>query len=203
MKITSATFVKSATSPEHYPRDGRPEIAFMGRSNVGKSSLINSLLGVRALARTSSTPGRTQLINFFLINNAFHFVDLPGYGYARVPRDVKKLWGPMVEKYLATRPGLVLSIVITDSRHEPTELDLRMKQWLEAREKPFIVVATKADKLSSNQLRASLSRASAVLGTNEVVAYSAVTRSGAARIWKEITRRISDLGFPIDKKSSQ
>jgi len=202
MKITSATFVKSATSPEHYPRDGRPEIAFMGRSNVGKSSLINSLLGVRALARTSSTPGRTQLINFFLINNAFHFVDLPGYGYARVPRDVKKLWGPMVEKYLATRPGLVLSIVITDSRHEPTELDLRMKQWLEAREKPFIVVATKADKLSSNQLRASLSRASAVLGTNEVVAYSAVTRSGAARIWKEITRRISDLGFPIDKKSS-
>jgi len=203
MKITSATFVKSATSPEHYPRDGRPEIAFMGRSNVGKSSLINSLLGVRGLARTSSTPGRTQLVNFFLINHAFHFVDLPGYGYARVPRDVKKLWGPMVEKYLATRPGLVLSIVITDSRHEPTELDLRMKQWLEAREKPFIVVATKADKLSSNQLRASLSRASAVLGINEVVAYSAVTRSGAARIWKEITRRISDLGFPIDKKSSQ
>jgi GTP-binding protein len=175
----------------------------MGRSNVGKSSLINSLLGVRGLARTSSTPGRTQLVNFFLINHAFHFVDLPGYGYARVPRDVKKLWGPMVEKYLATRPGLMLSIVITDSRHEPTELDLRMKQWLEAREKPFIVVATKADKLSSNQLRASLSRASAVLGTNEVVAYSAVTRSGAARIWKEITRRISDLGFPIDKKSSQ
>ena len=203
MKITSATFVKSATSPEHYPRDGRPEIAFMGRSNVGKSSLINSLLGVRGLARTSSTPGRTQLVNFFLINHAFHFVDLPGYGYARVPRDVKKLWGPMVEKYLATRPGLMLSIVITDSRHEPTELDLRMKQWLEAREKPFIVVATKADKLSSNQLRASLSRASAVLGTNEVVAYSAVTRSGAARIWKEITRRISDLGFPIDKTSSQ
>ena len=203
MKITSATFVKSATSPEHYPRDGRPEIAFMGRSNVGKSSLINSLLGVRGLARTSSTPGRTQLVNFFLINHAFHFVDLPGYGYARVPRDVKKLWRPMVEKYLATRPGLMLSIVITDSRHEPTELDLRMKQWLEAREKPFIVVATKADKLSSNQLRASLSRASAVLGINEVVAYSAVTRSGAARIWKEITQRISDLGFPIDKKSSQ
>lgn len=203
MKVTSATFVKSATSPEHYPKDGRPEIAFMGRSNVGKSSLINSLLGVHGLARTSSTPGRTQLINFFLINDAFHFVDLPGYGYARVPRDVKKLWGPMIEKYLATRPGLVLSIVITDSRHEPTELDLRMKEWLEARGKPFIIVATKTDKLSSNQLRASLSRASAVLGINEVVAYSAVTRSGAARIWKEITRRISDLGFPIDKKSSQ
>ena len=197
MKVTSATFVKSATSPEHYPHDGRPEIAFMGRSNVGKSSLINSLLGVRGLARTSSTPGRTQLINFFLINDAFYFVDLPGYGYARVPRDVKKHWGPMVEKYLATRPNLVLSILITDSRHEPTELDLLMKGWLEAREKPFIIVATKADKLSSNQLRASLSRASAVVGSSELVAYSAVSRSGAARIWKEITRRISERGVRI------
>jgi GTP-binding protein len=201
MKVTSATFVKSATSPEHYPRDGRPEIAFMGRSNVGKSSLINSLLGVRGLARTSSTPGRTQLINFFLINDAFYFVDLPGYGYARVPRDVKKLWGPMVEKYLATRSGLVLSIVITDSRHEPTELDLSMKEWLEARGKPFIIAATKVDKLSSNQLRASLSRASAVLGIDEIVAYSAVTRTGAGRIWKEITRRISDRGYPVENKS--
>lgn len=198
MKVTSATFVKSATSPEHYPRDGRPEIAFMGRSNVGKSSLINSLLGVRGLARTSSTPGRTQLINFFLINDAFHFVDLPGYGYARVPRDVKKHWGPMVEKYLATRPGLVLSILITDSRHEPTGLDLLMKEWLEARGKPFIIVATKADKLSSNQLRASIVRASAVLGSDEFVAYSAVTGSGAARLWKEITRRIAEYRLRID-----
>lgn len=149
MKVTSAKFAKSATSPEHYPRDGRPEIAFIGRSNVGKSSLINSLLGVRGLARTSSTPGRTQLINFFLINDAFYFVDLPGYGYARVPRDVKKHWGPMVEKYLATRPNLMLSIVITDSRHEPTELDLLMKEWLEASEKPFIIVATKVEDRKS------------------------------------------------------
>lgn len=198
MKVSSATFVKSANSPEHYPRDGRPEVAFMGRSNVGKSSLINSLLGVRGLARTSSTPGRTQLINFFLINDAFYFVDLPGYGYARVPRDVKKHWGPMVEKYLATRLGLVLSILITDSRHEPTELDLLMKEWLEARGKPFIIVATKADKLSSNQLRASSVRASAVLGSDEFVAYSAVTGSGAARLWKEITRRIAEYRLRID-----
>jgi GTP-binding protein len=203
MKITSATFVKSATSPEHYPRDGRPEVAFMGRSNVGKSSLINSLLGVRGLARTSSTPGRTQLINFFLINDAFYFVDLPGYGYARVPRDIKKHWGPMVEKYLATRRELVLSIVITDSRHEPTELDLLMKEWLEARGKPFIIVATKADKLSSNQLRASISRASAVLGNGDLVAYSAVTRSGAARIWKEITSRIENFGPRIADRNTE
>jgi GTP-binding protein len=174
MKIKSANFVKSATSLEHYPRDQRPEIAFMGRSNVGKSSLINSLLGVRGLARTSSTPGRTQLINFFLINEAFYFVDLPGYGYARVPSDVKKLWGPMIEKYLATRPNLVLSILITDSRHEPTKLDLLMREWLQERGLPFIIIATKADKLTNNRLRANLRRASEVLGReNELIAYSA------------------------------
>jgi GTP-binding protein len=193
MKVKSATFLKSATSPEHYPRDGRPEIAFMGRSNVGKSSLINSLLGARGLARTSSTPGRTQLLNFFLVNDAFYFVDLPGYGYARAPADVKREWGPMIEKYLATRPNLVLSILITDSRHEPTKLDLLMREWLQARGKPFIIVATKADKLTNNQLRANLRRASAVLGKDsELIEYSAVTRSGADRIWKVITTRIAD-----------
>jgi len=192
MKINSAVFIKSAPEPEHYPRDDRPEIAFMGRSNVGKSSLINSLLGVRGLARTSNTPGRTQLINFFLINDAFYFVDLPGYGYARVPSEVKKHWGPMVENYLATRPNLVLSILIADSRHEPTRLDLLMKEWLEQREKPFIIVATKADKLSNNKLRTSLSRASAVFGGTELIPYSAITRRGADRIWRQIVEHLND-----------
>ncbi len=191
MKIKSAIFVKSATSPEHYPRDGRPEISFLGRSNVGKSSLINSLLGVKGLARTSNTPGRTQLVNFFLINDAFYFVDLPGYGYARVPSEIRKDWGPMVEKYLATRPNLMLSIHITDSRHEPTQLDLLMTEWLESRGKPFIIVATKADKLSSNQIRANLNRASAVYGQKELIPYSSVTRKGADRIWREIVKQIS------------
>src|SRR4030095_15281207 len=143
MKIVSAEFVKSAFQEADWPNDPRPEIAFLGRSNVGKSSLINSLLGTKGLARTSSTPGRTQLINFFLINETFYFVDLPGYGYARVPVEIKQEWGPMVEKYLATRKNLVLSIAITDSRHTPTKLDLMMKEWLEARQKPFIIVATK------------------------------------------------------------
>jgi GTP-binding protein len=165
----------------------------MGRSNVGKSSLINSLLGVKGLARTSNTPGRTQLVNFFLINESFYFVDLPGYGYARVPSAVKREWGPMVDKYLATRPNLVLSIVITDSRHEPTDLDLQMKEWLEAKGKPFVIVATKADKLSSNQLRASLSRASSVLKQGGILSYSAVTKRGADRIWKEIAARVADF----------
>ena len=191
MRVKSAKFTKSATHPEHYPRDGRPEVAFLGRSNVGKSSLMNSLLGVRGLARTSSTPGRTQLINFFLIDDAFYFVDLPGYGYARVPSDVKKEWGPMVQKYLATRPNLVLSIVITDSRQEPTKLDLQMIEWLQSKGKPFVIIATKADKLSGNQLRAKISRESAVQD-DKLIVYSAVTRIGADRIWKEITTRISD-----------
>jgi len=204
MRVKSAGFIKSATSPEHYPRDGRPEIAFMGRSNVGKSSLINSLLGTKGLAKTSSTPGRTQLINFFLINAAFSFVDLPGYGYARVPSEVKREWGPMIEKYLATRPNLVLSILITDLRHEPSKLDLLMRDWLIEKGRPFVIVATKADKLSSNQRRTNLSRASAVLGKeNPIIAYSAITRSGADRIWKEITTRVADFGSgkPLVKPS--
>jgi GTP-binding protein len=189
MKVTSAEFVKSATAPEHYPRDRRLEVAFMGRSNVGKSSLINSLLGVKGLARTSSTPGRTQLINFFLINQAFYFVDLPGYGYARVPAEIKNEWGPMIEKYLASRQNLVLSIAIIDARHGPTKLDVMLKEWLEANDKAFIVVATKADKLSNNQLRTSLKSSEETMGKGRVIPYSAITRRGAERVWKEIATR--------------
>lgn len=190
MKITSARFIKSAVESEHYPCDGRAEVAFLGRSNVGKSSLINSLLGVRGLARTSSTPGRTQLINFFLVNESFYFVDLPGYGYARVPLHVKKSWWPMVERYLATRPNLVLSILITDSRHEPTSLDLRTREWLEAAGRPFVIVATKADKLSQSELRKNLHRAERIFNTSELIPYSAVKRTGVDRLWGEISKRL-------------
>jgi GTP-binding protein len=193
LKITNTRFVKSGVEPEHFPGTDQPEIAFMGRSNVGKSSLINSLLGVHGLARTSSTPGRTQLINFFEINERFRFVDLPGYGYARVPTEIKRKWGPMVEQYLAHRPNLVLCIIIADLRHEPTELDLRMKEWLQSRGKSFIVVATKADKLSSNEARANLGRASAAFGNQEVIPYSAVTRKGADQIWREISGRLTSF----------
>ena len=163
MKVTGTRFVKSAFEEPHWPRDRRPEVAFMGRSNVGKSSMLNSLLGVKGLARTSSTPGRTQALNFFLINERFYFVDLPGYGFARVPRDVRESWGQLVADYLAKRDSLVLSIHIVDSRHEPTTLDLQLREWLLANGKPFLTVATKSDKLSHNESQKNLARARRVL----------------------------------------
>src|SRR4028119_1153994 len=130
MKITSAEFVKSAFAPEHWTTDGLPEIAFLGRSNVGKSSLINSLLQRKGLARTSNTPGRTQSINFFLINESFYFADLPGYGYARVSKTMRAEWGVMAEEYLSNRRELTLSIQLIDARHEPTALDRQLNEWL-------------------------------------------------------------------------
>ena len=197
MKITSAEFVLSAFAESQWPRGGLPEVAFLGRSNVGKSSLINSLLGVRGLARTSNTPGRTQALNFFLINRRFHFVDLPGYGYARVPRDVRESWGQLVTGYLAKREPLVLSIQIVDSRHEPTSLDLQLREWLLAEGKPFLTVATKSDKLSQNELSRNLARARQVLRAagdgsgDEVVAYSAVTRRGRENVWRAIEEALA------------
>ncbi|HEY0099758.1 MAG TPA: ribosome biogenesis GTP-binding protein YihA/YsxC [Pyrinomonadaceae bacterium] len=189
MKITSAEFVKSSFSEQDWPRTKLPEVAFLGRSNVGKSSLINSLLGVKGLARTSSTPGRTQALNFFLINRRFHFVDLPGYGYARVPRAIRESWGEIVTSYLAKRESLVLLIQIVDSRHEPTKLDLQLREWLTAYAKPHLTVATKSDKLSQNVLGKNLRRAREVLGalgSGEVISYSATTGHGRERVWRVI-----------------
>jgi GTP-binding protein len=201
MKITSAEFVKSAFAEEHWPLDGVPEVAFLGRSNVGKSSLMNSLLGVKGLARTSSTPGRTQSLNFFRVNRRFYFVDLPGYGYARVPRDVRESWGKIVTDYLANRQPLVLSIHIVDSRHDPTKLDLQLREWLEFHGRPFLTVATKADKLSQNELRKSLARARQTFGQtvdrdDKLVAYSAVTGRGREQIWHAIEEAVTASKIP-------
>ena len=195
MKVSSAEFVTSAVAPAGYPALRLPEIAFMGKSNVGKSSLINSLLGGRKLARTSGTPGRTQMINFFRVNGAFVFVDLPGYGYAKVPVAIKKQWGAMVENYLANRNALVLSILIVDSRHEPTENDRQLKSWLEHRGLPYVIVAAKADRLSNNQLRNSMRAASASLGVDvdKLLPYSSVTGRGGDRIWRAISERVEDF----------
>ena len=186
MKITSATFSKSAFTEEHWPTDNIREISFLGRSNVGKSSLINSLLSVKGLARTSSTPGRTQSLNFFDINQKFRFVDLPGYGYAKVPKSLRMSWGQMAEDFLAKRTNLVLSIQIVDSRHDPTKLDLQLNEWLNHFDKPYLIVATKSDKLSQNELRKNLDRVRRALPAARVIAYSAVTGKGRDEVWQAI-----------------
>jgi len=151
LKITSCRFEVAAYSPADDPRAPGPDFVFLGRSNVGKSSLINRLLDTKGLARTSSRPGRTQSVNYYRINEAFNFVDLPGYGYAKVPESVRRQWGPMVENFLERRrERIAVAFVVVDSRHEPRELDRTMRDWLIAREVPWLVAATKADKLSGN-----------------------------------------------------
>src|SRR5216684_8929920 len=186
MKITSAEFLKSAFKEADWPHGTMPEVAFLGRSNVGKSSLLNSLLGVRGLARTSSTPGRTRALNFYLINEQFRFVDLPGYGYARASKEMKSEWGAAATEYLAKREHLVLSIQIVDSRHEPTKQDLQLHEWLEHHEKPHIIVATKSDKLSSNELRRNIERAKSAFENERIVVYSAVSKRGHDDAWNAI-----------------
>ena len=186
MKITSAEFIKSAFDRSHWVDASLPEIAFLGRSNVGKSSLLNSLLLRKGLARTSNTPGRTQSINFFLVNEALYFADLPGYGYARVSKRMRGDWGKMAEEYLADREQLALSIQLVDSRHKPTELDVQLHEWLLYNEKNHIIVATKADKLSSNQLQKSLNEIGKTLPGSRILSFSAVTGKGKDALWSEI-----------------
>jgi GTP-binding protein len=193
MKITSTEFIKSAFEESQWPNDALPEVAFLGRSNVGKSSLINSLLSVRGLARTSGTPGRTQALNFFLINRRFRFVDLPGYGYARAPKNVREGWGEMATDYLAKRASLVLSIQIVDARHDPSKLDLQLDEWLSAHEKPRVVVATKSDKLSQNELRKSLKGIESALQAERIIAYSAQTGRGRDALWRTIEEAINQF----------
>ena len=191
MKITSAEFIKSAFEESHWVEDERPEISFLGRSNVGKSSLLNSLLNRKALARTSNTPGRTQSINFFLINEAFYFVDLPGYGFAKVSKKMRAEWGAMAEVYLAKREQLVLSIQLVDARHKPTKLDLQLYEWLTHFGKNNLIVATKADKLSNNKLTKSLTDLKSFMPESRVLPYSSVTGKGRETLWREIENVIN------------
>ncbi len=158
MNIISAKFVTSAVNSKGYPESDLPEVAFVGRSNVGKSSLINKLVNRRALARTSQSPGRTQLINFFLVNDCFHLVDLPGYGFAKVPLKVKEKWGQMIEEYLAKRQNLCGVVMLVDARHDPTGQDIQMYKWLCYYNVPTAVAVTKSDKLSKSQNIRQLSR---------------------------------------------
>lgn len=193
MKITSAEFVKSAFNKSHWLDDGRPEIAFLGRSNVGKSSVINSLLLRKGLARTSNTPGRTQSINFFLINENFYFADLPGYGYARVSKTMRNDWGKMAEEYLAERSELSLCVQLIDARHEPSALDKQLNEWLLFNKRPHIAVATKADKLSKNELQKSLKTAQKVFADTRIIVYSSQTGMGRDDLWSEINRAVHNF----------
>lgn len=190
MEVSRAEFIKSAVKPKDYPPETLPEVAFVGRSNVGKSSLINVIANRKALVRTSSTPGRTQLINFFDINGILTLVDLPGYGYAKAPPELRKQWGPMIETYLARRTNLRAVVLILDIRRIPSDGDLKMLGWLETYGIAPIIVLTKCDKLSklerarqADQIAVAIKRSK-----EELFLFSALSRDGRDRIWQEIVR---------------
>jgi len=192
MKITSTEFIKSALKRSDYPKESLPEVAFAGRSNVGKSSLINTIVNRKNLARTSSSPGRTQMLNFFRINNQIYFVDLPGYGFAKVPSQVRAQWKPMVEDYLKYRKTLKLVIIILDIRRSPGREDASLIRWLEAFGIPFLVVLTKSDKISKNQCSTQQKTIKnfLLLEDEELICFSAVTRKGRQEILKHIIKVI-------------
>ena len=190
MIIRSAKFICSAVTPGQYPPDDLPEVAFAGRSNVGKSSLINKILNRKKLVRTSKTPGRTQLLNFFEINELWRFVDLPGYGYAKVPVEVQKRWRPMVESYLTTRVNLRGMVWLLDIRREVSKEDLQLWDWLQAKQVEVIIVVTKADKLSKNKRNKQAASIARSLGreAQELIQFSATSGEGKDEIWQALLR---------------
>jgi GTP-binding protein len=190
MHVTSSEFVTSAVKPEQYPEPEYPEVAFAGRSNVGKSSLINKLVNRRSLVKTSSTPGRTQLINFFLVNAGLSLVDLPGYGYAKVPAAVKKQWGPMVEAYISSRTNLKAVVLLMDIRRTPKAEEFNLMDWLRHHRIPMILVLTKADKISKSQQSRQRKLTAEILGIDaeDFVLFSAKSGLGKSVLWEMIDR---------------
>lgn len=186
MIIKKAEIEAVAVAPSGYPSTDYPEIALAGRSNVGKSSLINTLVNRKALARTSGTPGKTRTINFFNINDLMYFVDLPGYGYAAVSKSEKEKWGHMIERYLSERKQLKLVVLLVDSRHEPTADDKLMYSWMKSTGLPLLVIATKSDKLSKNQVAKNIRIIRQELGMcseDMLIPFSSETRIGKDEIW--------------------
>jgi GTP-binding protein len=188
MIIKSSEFVTSALKPEQYPPPEHPEIAFAGRSNVGKSSLINTLINRKRLVKTSSTPGRTQMINFFIVNADLMLVDLPGYGYAKVPQAVRKHWGPMVETYLSRRESLRAVVLLIDVRRLPGVEELNFIEWLRRFDIAAVAVLTKSDKLSkTNQIKQRRTIAQALrIPQDRLILFSAKTGQGKIELWEQI-----------------
>ncbi|MBT3386380.1 MAG: YihA family ribosome biogenesis GTP-binding protein [Desulfobacula sp.] len=188
MIIKKVEFIKSAVKPSHYPEYNFSEIAFAGRSNVGKSSLINTLIQRKDMVKTSSKPGCTQLINFFLINENLSFVDLPGYGYAKVSKKIRSQWQPMVNLYLSNRQNLLGLILLIDIRRDPEKEEFDMMDWLQAHEIPYLVILTKSDKLSKTKQQKRLSSICSQMnrGKNNVIVFSAKTKKGRDTIIEEI-----------------
>ena len=187
MRIVSAEFVKSCVRKEELPRDGLPEVAFVGRSNVGKSTLINTITNRKKLAHTSSTPGKTRTINFYLINRRFYFVDLPGYGYAKVSRKERIQWQKMIEGYLKNRPQLKGVLALIDSRRDPDELELALYRYLASLEKRVVTVLTKADKMPRGRLSQRVAAIRKALGVERVIPFSARTGEGKTELLKAIS----------------
>ena len=187
MKIHSAEFLLSASTIRQFPAATLPEIAFAGRSNVGKSTLINSLLSRKKLVKTSGTPGKTQLINFFKVNDQFYFVDLPGYGYAKVPESVRRKWQTLVEAYLSERETLRNVVLIIDCRHNPTVQDRQLLEWLGYYQRPSLIVASKIDKLKRGQIQKHLEKIKHDLSIESVpIGHSPTQYGRREEIWKKL-----------------
>jgi GTP-binding protein len=190
MKITSAEFLLGVANLNQLPKDGMREVAFLGRSNVGKSSLINRLCGRKSLARASTEPGKTRELNYYAINKEIYFVDLPGYGYARLPEQIRSSWGKLIEQYLKGRKELSLVIQLIDARHEPSELDLMMVGWLDYYNIPFLVALTKADKLPVSKMPRYVSTARETFGKfgmcKDVIPVSSLSGLGKSEVLRGI-----------------
>jgi len=194
MKILSAEFIKSIFDLRALPNSVLAEFVFVGRSNVGKSSLINSICNKKKLAKIGSVPGKTRQLNYFLINEKFYLVDLPGYGYAKVPEQIRAGWRKLVEDYISERQNVKLVFVLIDSRHEPTYLDELMVSWLEYYEIPFAIVLTKSDKISSNKMQKQIYRASKIVNNEDLcidyIPFSTMTGEGKYEVLKLIEEHL-------------
>jgi len=203
MKIATVDFVVGVANLKQLPKDNFPEIVFIGRSNVGKSSLLNKLCNRKGIARISSTPGKTRELNYYLINKETYFVDLPGYGYAKVAEHVKAGWTALIENFLQGRKQIALGVQIVDARLGPTELDCTMMGWLDFYKVPFVLVLTKADKIPFNKLQLHMKTVRESLGKyshlSDVLSFSAVTGEGRIELLKTVDRHVSQKELPPSK----